>query len=447
MPEVQVEGAMKFGTDGVRGVVGEDLTVEAFRRLGTAAASVLRRAEGGSREIVMGWDSRESCTGLAAGFSAGAAEAGVDVVWGGEMATPTVAWLARATGRNGASITASHNPYNYNGLKLFTSAGDKISDAVQDEIEAHLRTVDGHPPAPGRWGRVREDRSVVNQYEDWLVNEYGGDGFAGLRVMVDCANGAFSHIAPEVLHGLGMDVEAIHCEPDGRNINDACGATDTRDLESRVAAAGCDVGFAFDGDGDRVIAVDANGRRLDGDELVLLLASLPDHASAPLVVTEWSNLGLLNALDRRGVSYAVSAVGDRNVRRLMEDRGSTLGAEQSGHILLLNRSTTGDGLLSALEVLRALTKSSEYSSLGDVRFDRVSQVQATVRVRAGEQGQVADRLQSSADARRVAGEVAVTVRASGTENLVRIMVQCPDSAQAEQIVRDLSAEGAALAGA
>lgn len=437
---------MKFGTDGVRGVVGDDLTVDAFRRLGTAAAAALRDADGQRREIVIGWDSRESCTGLAAGFSAGAAEAGADVVWGGEMATPTVAWLARATGRNGASITASHNPYTYNGLKLFTAAGDKISDAVQDDIEARLRAVDGHATA-SQWGRVREDRSVVTQYEDWLIDEYGGDGFAGLRVMVDGANGAFSHIAPDVLHRLGMEVEAIHCEPDGRNINDACGATDTRDLEARVVADRCDLGFAFDGDGDRIIAVDADGRRLDGDELVLLLGSLPDHAAAPLVVTEWSNLGLLNALDQRGAAYAVSAVGDRNVRRLMEEQGATLGAEQSGHILLLNRSTTGDGLLAALEVLRALTRSAEYASLRDVHFDRVSQVQGSVRVRAGEQVRVADGLEGSADARRVAGEVAVTVRASGTENLVRIMVQCPDPDQAEAIVQELSAEGAALAGA
>jgi phosphoglucosamine mutase len=440
---------MRFGTDGVRGVVGEDLTVDAFRRLGTAAATALRAAEGRAREVLIGWDGRESCTGLAAGFSAGAAEAGTDVVWGGEMATPTVAWVAKATGRVGASITASHNPYAYNGLKLFTAAGDKISDDVQDAIEARVASADGgrREDAARPWGRVRDDRAIVGLYEDWLVGEYEPDGFAGVRVVVDCANGAFSHIAPRVLRRLGMTVEAIHAEPDGRNINAAAGATDTTDLETRVVTAGADIGFAFDGDGDRIITVDAGGRRLDGDDLVLLLGSLPDHSSTPLVVTEWSNLGLLNALDTRGIPYAVSAVGDRNVRRLMEEVGATLGAEQSGHILLLNRSTTGDGLLAGLEVLRALGRSDRYRSLSDVRFERVSQVQGSVRVRAGEQRQVAERLESSADARRKPGQVAVTVRPSGTENLVRIMVQCPDPGEAEAIVADLSAEGAALAGA
>jgi phosphoglucosamine mutase len=401
-----------FGTDGVRGVVGRDLTTDLVERLGRAAALW----SGGGR-IFVGRDTRASGVELEDAFARGVASAGGNAVLGGVLPTPAVALLALDLG---VVITASHNPPEYNGVKIFDASGQKLSDAAEEEIEALLDA----PPAPEP-GRVDRVGVATDSYLEHVVERFGSD-LAGLRIGVDCANGAYSGIAPPAFERLGADVLAICDEPDGTNINGGCGATNLAALSRVVVAERCDLGVAFDGDGDRVLAVDAAGEPVDGDQIVALLAL---HLGVELVaVTAMTNLGFHRLMAERGIRVVMTDVGDRYVLEALRREGGILGGEQSGHVICLDGHVAGDGLAAALLLCRAL----EGRPLAEVvavmpRFPQATE-NVPVRTKAIPQS-LRDELERLArdDGRRV------LVRPSGTEPVVRVLVEAPTEAEAAEI--------------
>ncbi len=401
-----------FGTDGVRGVVGRDLTSELVERLGRAAALW----SGGGR-IFVGRDTRASGLELEDAFARGVASAGGNAVLGGVLPTPAVALLALDLG---AVITASHNPPEYNGVKIFDASGEKLSDAAEEEIEALLDA----PPAPEP-GRVDRVGVATDSYLEHVVERFGSD-LAGLRIGVDCANGAYSGIAPAAFERLGADVLAICDEPDGTNINSGCGATNLAALSRLVVAERCDLGVAFDGDGDRVLAVDAAGEPVDGDQIVALLAL---HLGVELVaVTAMTNLGFHRLMAERGIRVVTTDVGDRYVLEALRREGGILGGEQSGHVICLDGHVAGDGLAAALLLCRALEGRPLAQAVAVMaRFPqatenvpvRTKEIPPSLRVEL-------ERLARD-DGRRV------LVRPSGTEPVVRVLAEAPTAAEAAEI--------------
>ncbi|MEA2685668.1 MAG: phosphoglucosamine mutase, partial [Actinomycetota bacterium] len=353
---------MRFGTDGVRGVANRELTPELVLALGRAAARVF-----GAERMLVGRDTRVSGPFLQAALAAGLMAEGVAVADLGVLPTPGVAWLSAAEGQPGAVISASHNPFEDNGIKFFAAGGRKLSDEVEARLEAELdRLLSIGPGArlPGPTG-AGVGTLLLNgghdRYVDWLVDGLPAGALAGLSVVLDCANGAAWEVAPEVFRRLGAVVHVIHDTPDGRNINDGCGSTHPGDLQVEVVARGADVGLAFDGDADRVLAVDGAGRLVDGDQLIALLAldrqaagRLPDTT---VVVTVMANLGFRQAMKAAGIHLVETDVGDRYVLEALEKGGWTLGGEQSGHVIFRDLATTGDGILTGLQVLGVVVRS------------------------------------------------------------------------------------------
>ncbi|MFM9225111.1 MAG: phosphoglucosamine mutase, partial [Actinomycetota bacterium] len=343
---------LTFGTDGVRGVAIDELTPELARDLGRAVARVLRPAA-----VVIGRDTRESGRILEAAVVEGCAAEGVPVRLMGVAPTPAVAFAAERHGWIGIAITASHNPWTDNGIKVFAAGGVNLSDAEQIEIEREWHSISTEPAAAAI-GTVTPAEEVLGEYFEHRVGVVGVRALEGLRVVVDCANGAMSAVAPAVLAASGAEVVAINDAPDGRNINDGCGATSPGMLLAAVVAHGADLGVAFDGDGDRLVAADASGTLVDGDQLILVAAV--DLAARGLLrnrgvaVTVMSNLGLVRALESAGVGVVVTPVGDRSVLAALEDNDFVLGGEQSGHIVHRAHATTGDGLLAALLLCESL---------------------------------------------------------------------------------------------
>jgi phosphoglucosamine mutase len=401
-----------FGTDGVRGIVGEDLTADLVERLGRAAALW----SGGGR-IFVGRDTRASGLELEGAFARGVASAGGNAVLGGVLPTPAVALLALDLG---VVITASHNPPEYNGVKFFDASGEKLSDAAEEEIEALLDA----PPAP-RPGRVDRVGVATDSYLEHVVERFGSD-LAGLRIAVDCANGAYSGIAPAAFERLGADVSAICDEPDGTNINSGCGATNLTALSRKVVAGRCDLGVAFDGDGDRVLAVDAAGEPVDGDQIVALLAL---HLGVELVaVTVMTNLGFHRLMAERGIRVVTTDVGDRYVHEALRREGGILGGEQSGHVICLDGHVAGDGLAAALLLCRALEERPLAEAVAVMpRFPQATE-NVPVRTKAIPPS-LRDELERLArdDGRRV------LVRPSGTEPVVRVLAEAPTEAEAAEI--------------
>jgi len=438
-----------FGTDGVRGLANAEVTAELALDLSVAAARVLTEAGAfaGHRPMaVVGRDPRASGEFLESAVVAGLASAGVDVRVVGVVPTPAVAWLTAEWGADlGVMLSASHNPMPDNGIKFFARGGVKLADDLEDAIEARLAG-EWQRPTGREVGRVdrRDDAGLL--YAEFLLSTVPDDApLAGLRVVVDCANGAASEIAPRVLERAGAQVIAIHDQPDGWNINDACGSTHLEDLIAEVLRTGADAGIAHDGDADRCLAVDAHGSVVDGDHILAILATaLRDGqrlVENTVVTTVMANMGFKIAMESAGIVVAETAVGDRYVLEEMRDRGFVLGGEQSGHIVLSEFATTGDGVLTALQLLAQVARS------GRTLTELASAVEKLPQVLVNVGGVDKSAISTSAAVQRavldaekeLAGHGRVLLRPSGTEPVIRVMVEAATSDDAERLAGAIAA--------
>ena len=431
-----------FGTDGVRGRVGEPpMTVEFALRLASAAAQTLA-PEGGT--ALVGKDTRLSGYMFEAALEAGFVAAGVDVSLIGPLPTPGIAYLTQRFGCSfGVVISASHNLYEDNGIKFFDANGSKLPDELEARIESYLggEALTRESERLGRATRVDKSRVI---YQEFCASTLPrGTNLSGLKVVIDCANGAAYKVAPRVLSDLGAEIIPIGCSPNGRNINLRCGSTEPALLQATVAALGADAGIALDGDGDRLVMVDHLGRLVDGDQLLYIIAlDRRDlgELSGPVVGTVMSNLGLEHALGKLGVPFLRAKVGDRYVLAMLKEHGGVLGGETSGHLLCLDRTTTGDGLVSALQVLAAMKRSGR--TLAELSSGMPSYPQVMINVRVSER---ADPMESAAVRSAVQrleqslGDTGrVVLRASGTEPVIRVMVEGRDHAAVTRYAEDLA---------
>ncbi|KWX02675.1 Phosphoglucosamine mutase [Carbonactinospora thermoautotrophica] len=435
-----------FGTDGVRGVANRDLTAELALDLAVAAAHVLGDAgafEGHRPTAVVGRDPRASGEFLEAAVVAGLASAGVDVLRAGVVPTPAVAYLTDALGADlGVMLSASHNPAPDNGIKFFARGGYKLPDAVEDQIEARFQEDWERPVGPGV-GRVREDGDLFERYVEHLIGTLP-HRLDGLRVVVDCAHGAAYRVSPEVLRRAGAEVVTIGCEPDGLNINEGCGSTHIETLRAAVVEHRADAGIAHDGDADRCLAVAADGSVVDGDQIMAILALAMKEAGTlhkdTLVATVMSNLGLKLAMQRAGVELVQTAVGDRYVLEAMKEGGYSLGGEQSGHVVMLEHATTGDGVLTGLHLLARVAASGK--SLSELAAVMTRLPQVLVNVKGVDKSRVTtcEEVQAAvAAAETELGESGrVLLRPSGTEPVVRVMVEAATEAQAREVAERLA---------
>ena len=427
---------LHFGTDGVRGVAIDELTPELARDLARATSRVLQPVA-----VVIGRDTRESGPALEKAIIDGCAAEGVPVYLLGVAPTPAVAFASERNGWVGIAITASHNPWADNGIKVFASGGVKLDDAEQIEIERvwHALTAE---PAPVALGTVHDASHIVAEYATHRFNIIGGS-LAGLSVVLDCAHGAMSSVAAEVFHVAGANVEVINASPNGRNINEQCGATSPQALAQHVIATRADLGIAFDGDGDRLMAVTATGRVIDGDYLMAIAAL--DLSSRGLLrnkgvaVTVMSNLGFHHAMRNHDVDVVVTPVGDRNVLVALDEYDFVLGGEQSGHIVHRAHATTGDGLLAALVLCEYLVRSKESLDEAVTIMETYPQVLINVRTENRVHDPVADIASQIAAAEKELGdEGRILVRASGTEPLVRVMVEAANESLAHNTAEALA---------
>lgn len=435
-----------FGTDGVRGLANQELTPELALELGRAAAKQIRKDAPKGRKLraIVARDTRMSGDFLDHAISAGLASEGVDVNRIGVVTTPCVAYLTAKTDVDlGVMISASHNPMPDNGIKFFARGGYKLPDAIEDQIEQLLGDETDRPIGESVGEINAERESAEKLYIKHLVRAAGD--LSGLRVAVDCANGAASRLGPEALQEAGVDTVVINASPDGRNINDNCGSTHPQQLQSQVVAAGCDFGVAFDGDADRCLAVDSAGNLIDGDKIMgMLAASFKEKGELTgntLVITIMSNLGLILAMKEKGINTVQTAVGDRYVLEKMREQGFVLGGEQSGHVINANHATTGDGILTALCIARAvkdagqpLEKICEFVKRLPQTLINVPNVDKTRTDDAGLQAEIAKAEEELGDTGRV------VLRASGTEPLVRVMVEAATQEQADAVCEHLAGE-------
>jgi len=439
-----------FGTDGIRGKVGQSpITAEFMLKLGWAAGRILAR--GGN--VLIGKDTRISGYLFESALQAGLSAAGVDVRLLGPMPTPAIAYLTRALhARAGIVISASHNPYYDNGIKFFSAKGTKLPDEVEKAIEAELEkpmeTVDS-----AELGKAERTLDAGGRYIEFCKNTVSVDDISleGIKIVVDCAHGAGYRVAPSVFQELGARVIPIAVQPNGLNINDGCGSTHPEMLQREVLQRGADIGIALDGDGDRVILVDARGEVLDGDQLLYIIAKIRYTREAlrgSVVGTVMSNLGLEQALSRIGLSLERTAVGDRYVLEKMKSGGWVLGGESSGHLLCLDRTTTGDGIVSALQVLAAMVKSGEPLHVLKQDMQKYPQKMVNVPLKNKLDNTLKASLSSipiikagieSAEI-ALAGKGRVLLRPSGTEALVRVMVEGEDANQVEMLAQQIANE-------
>jgi phosphoglucosamine mutase len=447
--------SFRFGTDGIRGVANADLTPELTLALGRAAARVLGGASRHGTTMLIGRDTRCSGDLLLAALTAGFCAEGMNVVDLGVLPTPAVAHASSSANAPAAMISASHNAFQDNGIKFFLAGGRKLPDDVEARIEAELDSLlvaqTCKPLTGGDLGNFKRSDAEHSAYEESLVGALEGRRLDGLRVVLDCANGATSRSAPEVFRRLGAIVTALHDTPDGVNINESCGSTHPQSLQAAVLQHGADVGFAFDGDADRMLAVDNSGALVDGDQLMAMTAlDMRDRgllAHNVVVVTVMTNLGFKIAMKAAGIDVVETKVGDRYVLEALEEGGYSLGGEQSGHIILRDRASTGDGTLSALVIADLLVRRSTTLAEQGAVMHRLPQVLRNVK------GVDRSRLDSAAglwaDVREAEAELGETgrvlLRPSGTESLVRVMVEAstPELAESvcarlcESVVREL----------
>jgi phosphoglucosamine mutase len=438
---------VRFGTDGIRGVANAELGAELVLALGRATARALPAAA-----FLVARDTRQSGPLLQAALSAGLASEGADVVDLGVLPTPGVAWHCATRRLPGVVISASHNPFADNGVKLFATGGLKLPDSAEAAVEAELDRVLAadarRPRSPtGRAvGRLSTDPAAADAYIEHLVSVLDGRSLDGLRVVVDGANGAASRVAPVVLERLGVAVETVACAPDGTNINDGCGSTHPEHVGAEVVARGADVGLALDGDADRLVAVDHTGAATTGDELLALfatdLARRGRLAGNTVVVTVMSNLGFRLAMEEKGIAVRETPIGDRYVLEALNAEGFTLGGEQSGHLVFRDRSTTGDGVLTAVLLLDLLHRSGR--PLAELTAEVMRRLpQVLVNIPAGDPALVVESPDVQAEVAAVTVELGdrgrVLLRASGTEPLVRVMIEAADEDAAQLMVARLCA--------
>jgi len=437
-----------FGTDGVRGLANGLLTAELATNLGVAAAQVLgERGEFASHKTdrpfaIVGRDPRASGEFLQSAISAGLASAGVDVIDVGILPTPAVAFLTDLTGADlGVMLSASHNAMPDNGIKFFARGGIKLDDAIEDAIEAHLEIVSELPIGAGV-GRIRSDHDLVEKYLHHL-NSSISTSLEGLTVVIDGANGSASLVGPEALRRAGAQVISIHCEPDGLNINENCGSTHMGDLFAAVVKHSADLGIAHDGDADRCLAVDAEGNFVDGDQILAILASGRKARGAlagnTVVATVMSNLGFNIAMKELGIEVIAAAVGDRYVLEEMRAGGFTIGGEQSGHVVLSEFATTGDGILTALHLMSEMKQTGQSMAELAGIVDRLPQV--LINVPNVDKGSIlkAAVLDVVSKLNQELGDTGrILLRPSGTEPLIRVMVEAATAEQAQAVANELA---------
>ena len=431
-----------FGTDGIRGVANERLSPELALRVGRAATRRLRDSHP-APVVLIGRDTRRSGTMLEDALAAGIASAGGHAVRLGVLPTPAVAWGVLQRGAAaGIVISASHNPYPDNGIKLFGADGYKLLDAEEEAIEALLEA-DTDLPTGRDVGTTSSATGAAEAYAEWVA-EVAGVPLAGMRIVVDCAHGAATTVAPRLFELLGADVVLIACEPDGCNINVECGSTHLGHVAAAVVAEGATLGVAFDGDADRVLFVDAAGNPVDGDHILTLLAAdAISRAALPgnrVVVTSMANLGAHHALRALGCTLEITDVGDRYVLEAMRRNGSVLGGEQSGHVIALDHQTTGDGPLTATLVLAALARSGQTLAEAAAAVEKFPQNLISVRARREGLEECTPLWDALAAAEAELGDNGrIVVRASGTEPLVRVMVEARDAEACRAIAQELVA--------
>jgi phosphoglucosamine mutase len=434
-----------FGTDGVRGVAGIDLTCELAMKIGRGAAAVLTDTSGRRPRILIGKDTRQSGDMLEAALTAGLCSVGADVESLGVLPTPAVAYLVRKYKADaGIVISASHNPMEFNGIKIFAGSGYKLPDEVENRIEAHIdNDCKDIPLATGEnIGSVSQRSDGIRDYVDYLYEAVNGD-LTGLNICIDCANGASAAVAQKLFPRLGAKCTFIGVSPDGTNINKGVGSTHLDNLEKAVVDGGYDCGIAFDGDADRCLACDEKGQEIDGDKIIALLAGMMQRKGRldgdTAVVTVMSNLGFIKYMESQGIRTEKTAVGDRYVLENMRENGYAIGGEQSGHVILLHHATTGDGELTAGKLLKLLAESGKKMSELNGVYAQFPQVLINV---------VADSAQKAAykedevlagfienEQQKLMGMGRVLVRVSGTEPKIRVMVEGQDKAAIEQCAK------------
>ncbi len=434
-----------FGTDGIRGTVGQaPITPDFVMKLGWAAGRVLSARAPGQRKVLIGKDTRVSGYMFESALEAGLSAAGIDIHLLGPMPTPGIAYLTRTfNAKAGIVISASHNPFDDNGIKFFSHDGTKLADDIELEIEAELdkpmETV-----VSRELGKARRIEDAAGRYIEFCKSTVRSSlNLAGLKVVVDCAHGATYHVAPAVFAELGAKVTTLGSTPDGFNINDACGATEPAALQEAVRKNAADVGIALDGDGDRLIMVDAEGEVVDGDELTFIIARRRQNAGAlsgSVVGTQMSNLGLEQAVRTLGLGFERARVGDRYIMEMLRNGGWTLGGESSGHIICLDLTTTGDGIISALQVLEAMANGG--IGLADLKRGMSKYPQTLVNVRMEQKTDVmtlpAVQQAVAATEQRLGDSGRVLLRASGTEPVIRVMVEGRDLELVEKLANDLA---------
>jgi len=432
-----------FGTDGIRGKVGEaPITPDFVLKLGWAAGKVLARH--GSRKVLIGKDTRISGYMLESALEAGLAAAGLSAAFTGPMPTPAIAYLTRTfRAEAGIVISASHNPFDDNGIKFFSAEGTKLPDEVEEaielEMEKPLTCVES-----AELGRASRIVDAAGRYIEFCKGTFPSElSLNGLKIVVDCANGATYHIAPNVLRELGANVIAIATQPDGMNINKECGATDLRMLQQRVLAEKADLGLAYDGDGDRIMMVDHLGEKVDGDQILYIIAReglRQGQLRGGVVGTLMSNMGLELALKQLGIPFARAKVGDRYVLEKMQEKNWRLGAENSGHVILLDKTTTGDGIVASLQVLTAIVRN--HMSLHDLCSGMKMLPQVLVNVRfSGSGDPLENETVKSVTAeveKTLGGRGRVLLRKSGTEPLIRVMVEGENEAQVTELAHRIA---------
>lgn len=438
-----------FGTDGVRGIANVDpMTPEMAMEIGRACGRLCTPREGRRRVIVVGNDTRQSGGMLEAALTAGICSMGADALLAGAIPTPGIAFLVRSLELDaGIMISASHNPFQDNGIKIFSPHGFKLPDAQEDEIERLIRSgeIKQMRPTGSGIGKPARFEEGAGRYIDFCRSAFPTEvSLKGLRLVLDCANGATSGVAPEVFSSLGADVIAIHCRPNGLNINDNCGSQHTADLSLRVRSKGADLGLAFDGDGDRLIAVDEEGRELTGDHILAICGKMYKERGLLknnlLVSTVMSNFGFIKALEQLSIDHAAAAVGDRYVLELMQERGAVLGGEPSGHMIFLDRHTTGDGIVSALQLLAALrfsgTRLSQLAGVMQLSPQKIINVDVQSKPPLEELNEL------QREIRRAEAELGkngrVLIRYSGTQSMCRVMVEGPTEEMTDRLARKLA---------
>ncbi|MWP48950.1 MULTISPECIES: phosphoglucosamine mutase [unclassified Gilliamella] len=432
-----------FGTDGIRGKVGQyPITPDFALKLGWAAGRVL--AKDGVKKVLIGKDTRISGYMLESALEAGFASAGVAAAFTGPMPTPAIAYLTRTFRADaGVVISASHNPFYDNGIKFFSTEGKKLDDAIELEIEAELeKEIDCVESK--QLGRASRITDAAGRYIEFCKSTFDHDlSLAGLKIVVDCANGATYHIAPKVLRELGAQVIKMGCEPDGVNINENCGATDVKELAKRVIDEKANLGFALDGDGDRIIMVDHNGQKIDGDLIIYIIARealRQGQLKGGVVGTLMSNMGLEIALKNLGIPFVRAKVGDRYVLEKLVEKNWRLGAENSGHVLLLDKTTTGDGIVAGLQVLAAMVRND--MSLADLCSGMIMLPQVLINVRfSGEHDPLKSaqvKLAIEQAEKQLGNNGRVLIRKSGTEPLIRVMVEGNNETEVQNLAEAIA---------